>query len=71
MLQKMLSLFFWELQAITVLFLICDSYMSSRYSRFISLNLCVQFSIFEFVLFLLKFMFLLKKMHELFDFKMS
>ena len=37
----------------------------------ISLKLCVGFSIFDFVSFLLKFIFLFNKKHELFDFKTS
>ena len=40
----MLSFFFRELQLITVLLLICDSYMSLK-TRFISLKLCVGFGI--------------------------
>ena len=43
--QKMLSFFFRELQLITVLLLICDSYMSWS-PRFVSLKICVEFSIF-------------------------
>ena len=40
----MLSFFFRELQLITVLILICDSYM--RWStKFVALKLCVPFSI--------------------------
>ena len=64
------SFFFRELQLITVLLLICDSYMSWN-TRFVSLKLCVGFSIFDAVSFLLKFIFLLDKMHELFDLKTS
>ena len=55
---------------ITVLFLICDSYMSWS-TRFVSLKLCVGFSFFNSVPFLLKFRFLFKKMHGLFDYKTS
>ena len=63
----MLSFFFRELQLITVLLLICDSYM--RWStRFVSLKLCVGFSIFNSISFLSKFIFLFSKMHGLFDF---
>ena len=65
------SLFlFRELQLITVLLLICDSYMSWS-TRFVSLKLCMGFSIFDSVSFLLKFIFLFNKMHRLFDFKTS
>ena len=56
MVQKMPSFFFRELQLVTVLLLICDSYMG-RSKSFVSLKLCVRFSIFDSVLFLLKFMF--------------
>ena len=66
--QKMLSFFFRELQLIMVLLLICGSYMSWS-TRLISLKLCVGFSIFDSVSFLLKFIFLFNKMHGLFDFK--
>ena len=38
--------FFCELQLITVLLLICDSYMSWS-TRFVSLKLCVEFSIYD------------------------
>ena len=54
----------------TVLLLICDSYMSWS-TRFVSLKLCVEFSIFDSVSFLLKFIFLCNKMHGFFDFKTS
>ena len=50
---------------ITVLRLIFDSY-TSRSTRFVSLIQCVGYSIFNFVLFLLKFIFLFNKMHGLF-----
>ena len=62
--------FFRELQLITVLLLICDSYMSWS-TRFVSLKLYVGISIFESISFLLKFVFLFNKMHGLFDFKPS
>ena len=45
--QKIPSFFFRELQLITVLLLICDSYMSCS-TRFVSLKLRVGFSIFHF-----------------------
>ena len=59
-----------ELQLVTILFLICDSYMSRR-ARFVSVKLYVEFSIFDSVSFLLKFTFLFNKMHGLFDLKTS
>ena len=62
------SSFFHDLQLITVLFLIRDSYMSWRAS-FVSLKVRVGFSIFNSVLFLLKFIFLFNKKHEIFYFK--
>ena len=49
----MLSFFFRELQLITALFLICDSYMSWT-TRFVSLKLCVEFSILDFVFVFIK-----------------
>ena len=49
---------------ITVLLLICDSYVSWSTS-FVYLKLCVVFSIFESVSFLLKFIFLFNKMYGL------
>ena len=64
------SFFFRELQIITALLLIYNSYMSWN-TRFVSLKLCVGFSIFDSLSFLLKFIFLFNKMHELFDFKTS
>ena len=54
---KMHSFLFCELQLITVLLLICNSYMSWN-TRFVSLKLCVWFSIFHSVSFLLKIIFL-------------
>ena len=65
---KMPLFFFRDLQLITVLLSICDSY-SSRSTRFVSLNLCLGFSILDSVPFLLKFIFLFNKMHGPFDFK--
>ena len=62
------SFFFRELQLITVLLLVCDSYMS-RSTRFVYLKQCVRYFIFESVSFLLKFIFLFNKMHGLFDFQ--
>ena len=54
----MKSFFFRELQLITVLLLICNSYTSWG-TWFISLKLCLVFFIFDSVYFLLKFIFLL------------
>ena len=68
---KKCSLFFFrELQLITVLRLICDSYMSWS-TRFVSLKRCVGFSIFNSVPFSIKFISLFNKMHGLFHFKTS
>ena len=60
--------FFCALQLITVLLLICDSYMSCS-TRLAFLKLSVRFSIFDSVSFLLKFIFLFNKMHGLFTLK--
>ena len=62
--------FFHDLQLITFLLSICDFYMSWSTS-FVSLKLCVGFSILDFVSFSLNFLFLVNKMHGLFDFKTS
>ena len=62
--QKMSSYFFRELQLVTVFLLIRGSYMSWN-TRFVSLNLCLGFSIFDSVLFLIKFIFLFNKMQTL------
>ena len=51
--QKMPCFFFPELQLITVFILICNSHVSWS-TRFLSLKLCVGFSIFDSVSFLLK-----------------
>ena len=59
---------FRQLQLITGLLLISKSYRSWS-TRFISLELCVGFYIFDSVSFLLKFTFLFSKKHGLFDFK--
>ena len=56
--------FIRELQLITVLLLICGSYMCWS-TRFVSLKLCVGFSVFDSDSFLLKFIFLFNKMHGL------
>ena len=68
--EKFPSCFFRELQLITVLLLICASYMSWS-TRSVSRKLCVGFSIFDSVLFLLKLVFLFNKMQGLFAFKTS
>ena len=65
---KIPSFFFCEFQLVTVLLLFYDLYMSWSTS-FVSLKLCLGFSILDSVSFLLKFIILLKKMHGLFDFK--
>ena len=58
--QKVSSFFFRELQLIRVLLLICDFYMGWS-ARFISLKLCVRFSIFVSVSLLLKFILFFNK----------
>ena len=63
------SSFFREHQPMTVLILLYDSYMSWWSTRFISLKVYVEFSILDFISFLLEFMILLNKKHGLFDFK--
>ena len=63
-------LFFCQLQLITVLLLCCNYFMSWS-TWFVSLKLCMGFSIFNSVSFLLRFVFLFNKMHRLFDFKTS
>ena len=68
--KKLPSFFFREIQLITVLLLICNSYMSWS-TRFLSLKLRVRFSIFYSISFLLKFIILFIEMHELFDCKTS
>ena len=62
--QKTSSFFFREIQLNTVFLLICGSYMS-WITRFVSLKLCLGFPIFDSVSFLLKFIFLINKMHSL------
>ena len=62
--------FFREQQLIIVLLLISDFNMSWS-ANFVSLKLCVGFSICDFVPFLLKFTFFFIKMHGLFDFNTS
>ena len=64
--QIMHSFFFRELQLITVLLLICVFYM--RWSKmFISLKVCVGFSIVVSISFLLTIIYLLNTKHGLFD----
>ena len=65
--KKRPLLFFRKLRPITVLYLICDSYMSWSL-RFVSLKVCVGVSIFDSVSLLLKFIILFNKMHGLFEF---
>ena len=63
------SFFFRELQLITVLFLICGSYIYElKHKIRLSKTAC---GTFDFVSFLLKFIFLFNKMHGFFDFKKS
>ena len=66
----MYSFFFYELQIVTDLLLIWDSYMSWSLS-FLSLKMCVGFSIFDSVSFLFKLIFLFIKKRGLFEFKTS
>ena len=61
---KIPNFFFRKFQLIKVLLLICDSYMSWN-TRFVSLKLCVGFTIIDSVSFLLTFIYLLNKMHFL------
>ena len=65
MLQKIHSLFSHELQLITVLILICDSYMS--WSKILHISLCGIFHFWFHLVF--KFIFLFNKKYGLFDFK--
>ena len=58
---------FHELQLTTILLSICNFYMSWR-TRFISLKLCVGFSIFDSLSFSLKSIFLFSKMNGLYEF---
>ena len=60
----MLSFFFCELQLITVVLLIHNSYTSWS-TWFISLKLCVGYFTFDSFSFLLNFIFLFNKKHEL------
>ena len=62
------SLVFRELQLITVLLLIRDSYMSGS-TRLISRKLCVGFSILDSDSLSLKFIYLFDKKHDFFGFK--
>ena len=63
------SFFFRELQLITVLFLICDSFIYELKNK-VRLSKTAS-GTFDFVSFLLKFIFLFNKMHGFFDFKKS
>ena len=67
---KMPQFFYRKLQLVIVLLLIHDSYMS-WVARFVYSKLSMGFSIFDSVLFLLKFIFFFNKRYGLFDFKMS
>ena len=58
--------FFRELQLITVLLLIRNSYLSQS-ARFVSLKVCERFSIFDSVSFLLRSLFLFNRKYGLFD----
>ena len=69
-LQKVPSFFFRELQLITVLILIRDSYMRWN-TRFIFLKVCAGFSTFDSISVFLKFTFLFNNEQGLFDFKTS
>ena len=60
--------FFSGVQLITDLLLISDFSLSTR---FVSLKVCVGFSTFDSVSFLLKFIFLFYKNHGLFDYKVG
>ena len=68
--KKMSFFFFHEFHLITILLLICDSYMTCTTS-FVSLKLWVGLSIFNSISFLLTFIFLFNKMRGLFDFRTS
>ena len=59
---------FRELQLITILLLICNSFMVWN-TRLVSLNMCMGFSILDSVSFLLNFIISFNKMHGFFDFK--
>ena len=64
------SFYFRELQLITVLLLIRDSYLTWS-MRGVSLKVCVELSIFDLVSFLSMFVFLLNKKYGYFNFKTS
>ena len=68
--KKMPSFIFFEFKLITVLLLVCNSYMNWS-TRFVSLKQCLGFSVFDSLSFLLNFIFLFKKLHGLFGFKTS
>ena len=70
MLQKIHYFFFRELQHITILLLIRNFYTTWS-TRFISPRVCVEFSIFDSISFLLKFTLLFDKTYGLFDFEIS
>ena len=58
--KQMLKKFLRTKQTVQKMILICDSYMSWS-TRFVSLKLCVEFSIFDSVSFLLKFIFFFQR----------
>ena len=64
------SFYFRELQLITVLLLIRDSYLTWS-MRGVSLKVCVELSISDLVSFLSMFVFLLNKKYGYFNFKTS
>ena len=68
--KKMPSFIFFEFKLITVLLLVCNSYMNWS-TRFVSLKQYLGFSVFDSLSFLLNFIFLFKKLHGLFGFKTS
>ena len=57
--------FFRELQLITILLLF--AILIQAKNKFISLKVCLEFFIFDYVLFLLKFLYLFNKKHGLFS----
>ena len=60
--KKMPSFIFFEFKLITVLLLVCNSYMNWS-TRFVSLKQCLGFSVFDSLSFLWNFIFLFKKLH--------
>ena len=66
-----MPLFFFRERQIIIVLLSIVILIWAKSTRFVSLKLCVGFSIFDSVSFLLKFIFLFDKMHWLFDFLTS